>query len=240
MQLSRTAPGRPGRPPLIDRRLCRIVRVADGFPATTSHVAPAEGVLIRQKSPSATYIMSIIIELEDTEMSDLVAIIYPSEAKAEEVRQRLFKLQKEYLITISDAVIAVKTEAGPVKLNQLVNTTAIGAASGTFWGLLIGVIFLNPILGVALGAASGALGGALSDYGIDDAFMKELSTSMQPGNAALFVLIKNMTPDKVLREIQDAGGTVLKTSLDDTKEQQLRDALAKASTEPAAPKTNAA
>ena len=53
---------------------------------------------------------------------------------------------------------------------------------------------------------------------------------MQPGNAALFVLIKNMTPDKVLREIQDAGGTVLKTSLDDTKEQQLRDALAKAST----------
>ena len=46
-------------------------------------------------------------------MSDLVAIIYPSEAKAEEVRQRLFKLQKEYLITISDAVIAVKTEAGP-------------------------------------------------------------------------------------------------------------------------------
>jgi uncharacterized membrane protein len=181
-----------------------------------------------------------IIELEDTEMSDLVAIIYPSEAKAEEVRQRLFKLQKEYLITISDAVIAVKTEAGPIKLNQLVNTTAIGAVSGSFWGLLIGVIFLNPILGVALGAASGALGGALSDYGIDDAFMKELSTSMQPGNAALFVLIKNMTPDKVLREIQDAGGTVLKTSLDDTKEQQLRDALAKASTEQAAPKTNAA
>ena len=73
-------------------------------------------------------------------MSDLVAIIYPSEAKAEEVRQRLFKLQKEYLITISDAVIAVKTEAGPVKLNQLVNTTAVGAVSGSFWGLLIGVV----------------------------------------------------------------------------------------------------
>ena len=174
-------------------------------------------------------------------MSDLIAIIYPSEAKAEDVRQRLFKLQKEYLISISDAVIAVKTDAGPVKLNQLVNTTAIGAASGSFWGLLIGLIFLNPLLGVALGAASGALGGALSDYGINDAFMKDLSASMQPGNAALFVLIKNMTPDKVLREIQDAGGTVLKTSLDDTKEQQLRDALAKAgSAHAAAPNTSAA
>ena len=122
-------------------------------------------------------------------MSDLIAIVYPSEAKAEEVRQRLFKLQKEYLIKLSDAVIAVKTEAGPVKLNQLVNTTAAGAASGSFWGLLIGVLFLNPILGVALGAASGALGGALADYGINDAFMKELSANLQPGKAALFVLI---------------------------------------------------
>jgi uncharacterized membrane protein len=168
-------------------------------------------------------------------MSDLVAIIYPTEQKAEDVRQRLIKLQKEYLITLSDAVIAVKAEDGAVKLSQLFSTTAAGAATGSFWGLLIGILFLNPIIGVALGAAGGALGGALTDYGINDKFMKELSTSLQPGNAALFVLIKNMTPDKVLREIQDAGGTVLKTSLDDAKEKQLRDALAKASlTEPAA------
>jgi uncharacterized membrane protein len=166
-------------------------------------------------------------------MSDLVAIIYPSEAKAEEVRQRLFDLQKEYLIKFSDAVIAVKTEAGSVKLNQLVNTTAVGAASGSFWGLLIGVLFLNPIIGVALGAASGALGGALTDYGINDDFMKKVAANLQPGNAALFVLIQHMTADKVLREIQDAGGTVLTTSLDDTKEKLLRDALAKATAEPA-------
>jgi uncharacterized membrane protein len=168
-------------------------------------------------------------------MSDLIAIVYPSEAKAEEVRQRLFKLQREYLIKFSDAVIAVKTEAGPVRLNQLVNTTAAGAASGSFWGLLIGLLFLNPLIGVALGAASGALGGALTDYGINDAFMKELSENLQPGRAALFVLIQEMTADKVLREIQDAGGTVLKTSLDDSKEKALRDALAKAAETAPAP-----
>jgi uncharacterized membrane protein len=168
-------------------------------------------------------------------MSDLVVIVYPTEQKAEEVRQRLIKLQTEYLITMNDAVIAVKTEAGTIKLNQLVNTTAIGAASGSFWGLLIGVLFLNPILGVALGAASGALGGALSDFGINDKFMKELAASIQPGNAALFVLIKNMTADKVLKEIKDAGGVVLKTSLDETKEQILRDALAKATVAEAPP-----
>ena len=167
-------------------------------------------------------------------MSDLVAIVYPSEAKAEEVRQRLFKLQREYLIKFSDAVIAVKTEAGPVKLNQLVNTTAAGAATGSLWGLLVGLLFLNPLIGVALGAASGALGGALTDYGINDAFMKELSETLQPGKAALFVLIQEMTADKVLQAIQDAGGTVLKTSLDDSKEKLLREALAKATTAPEA------
>lgn len=160
-------------------------------------------------------------------MSDLVAIVYPSEQKAEEVRQRLFRLQREYLITINDAVIAVKNEAGAIKLNQLVNTTASGAASGSFWGLLVGILFLNPIIGVALGAASGALGGALSDFGINDNFMKDLAKTIKPGDAALFVLIKNMTADKVLKEIKDAGGVVLRTSLDETKEQVLRDALGK-------------
>lgn len=173
-------------------------------------------------------------------MSDLIAIVYPSEAKAEEVRQRLFDLKKQYLIEFSDAVIAVKTDAGPVKLNQLVNTTAAGAASGSFWGLLIGVLFLNPLIGVALGAASGALGGALTDYGINDAFMKELAANLKPGDAALFVLIQNMTADKVLKEIQGAGGTVLKTSLDDTKEKVLREALVKATAAETPPPTASA
>ena len=111
-------------------------------------------------------------------MSDLVAIVYPSEAKAEEVRQKILKLQKEYLITISDAVIAVKT-GETVKLNQLVNTTMAGAAGGSFWGLLFGIVFLNPLIGVAVGAGAGALGGALTDFGIRDQFMKDLTSKVK-------------------------------------------------------------
>src|SRR5258708_19194112 len=135
-------------------------------------------------------------------MSDLVAIVYSTEAKAEEMRAKLFSLQKEYLIEIGDAVIAVKQDDGKVKLNQLLNTTAAGALSGGFWGTLVGMIFLMPFLGAALGAASGALGGALTDYGIDDNFMKELAASLQPGDAALFVAIKKMTDDKVREAIR--------------------------------------
>ena len=95
------------------------------------------------------------------------------------------------------------------------------------------MLILHPILGVAVGVASGAFGGAPSDFGIDDAFMKELSASLQT-DAALFLLIRNMTADTVLKEIKDAGGLVLTTSLDETKEKALRDALASAAELPAA------
>ncbi|WP_456713436.1 DUF1269 domain-containing protein [Bradyrhizobium sp. USDA 4353] len=159
-------------------------------------------------------------------MSELVVIVYPSEAQAEEMRNKLFDLQKQYLVEIGDAVVAVKTADGKVKLHQLFSPTAAGAAQGSFWGLLIGIVFLMPIVGVALGAASGALGGAMSDFGINDRFMKDIGGTIQPGNAALFVLIKKMTADKVLDAVKGSGGTVIKTSLDHTKEQALRDALA--------------
>src|SRR5215467_6616684 len=146
-------------------------------------------------------------------MSDLVVIAFPTEAKAEEVRQKLLGMQKEYLIELGDAVIAVKQPNGSVKLNQLFHPTTTGAVSGTFWGTLIGLIFLMPLAGAAIGAASGALGGALTDVGINDRFMKDAAQSLQSGQAALFLLIRKMTTDKVLAALQGEGGTVVRTSL---------------------------
>ena len=169
-------------------------------------------------------------------MSDLVVIVYPTLEKAEEVRTRLFELQREYIIKLADAVIATKSVNGQVQLHQVVNTTASGAVRGTFWGLLIGFLFLNPLLGAAVGAASGALGGALTDFGINDQFMKQLAESIHPGESALFVLIREMTADKVVEQIKHYGGVVLKTSLADAKEQALRHALASAvESDPTAP-----
>jgi uncharacterized membrane protein len=159
-------------------------------------------------------------------MADLVQIAFPSEEKAEQVRQKLLSMQKEYLIELGDAVIAIKQPDGHVKLNQLFHPTAAGAMSGTFWGALIGLIFLNPLAGAAIGAASGALGGALTDVGINDNFMKEAAESLQSGQAALFLLIRQMTTDKVLKALEGEGGVVMKTSFDETKEAALRAALA--------------
>jgi uncharacterized membrane protein len=68
-------------------------------------------------------------------------------------------MQKEYLNELGDAVIAVKDAQGHIKLNLQINMIAAGAVSGTFWGVLIGLIFLMPLAGAALGAASGTLRG---------------------------------------------------------------------------------
>src|SRR5260370_31899148 len=106
-------------------------------------------------------------------MSTLVVVGYDDPYKAEDVRLKLRKPQSEYLLDLEDAVVAVKDEKGKVKLHQALNLTATGAVSGGFWGSLIGLIFLNPLLGFAIGATAGAVSGALTDVGINDHFMKE-------------------------------------------------------------------
>ena len=158
-------------------------------------------------------------------MSDLIAIAYNDEYKAEEVRLTLAKLQREHLIEMEDAAVVVKDQNGKVKLKQAVDLTSAGAVSGGFWGLLIGTLFLNPLLGTAVGAAAGAVSGALSDIGVDDGFMKSLGESLPAGSSALFVLVRKATPDKVLEEIAPYGGTVLRTSLSKDQEAQLQEVL---------------
>jgi uncharacterized membrane protein len=158
-------------------------------------------------------------------MSDLVVIGFDDQQKAEEVRLDLLKMQKDYLIDLEDAVVAVKNQEGKIKLHQAVNLTAAGALSGGFWGSLIGLLFLNPLLGAAVGASAGAVGGALTDIGIDDKFMKELAASLQPGSSVLFVLVRKSTPDKVLEELSKYEGKVLKTSLSHEDEAKLQAVL---------------
>jgi uncharacterized membrane protein len=158
-------------------------------------------------------------------MSDLIVIAYDDEFKAEEVRLTLAKLQVEHLIELEDAAVVVKDEHGKIKLKQAVNLTGAGAASGGFWGLLIGILFFNPLLGAAVGAASGALAGAFSDIGVDDNFIRELGETLQPKSSALFVLVRKVTPDKVLEEVSKFGGKVLRTSLSKDEESQLQTVL---------------
>jgi uncharacterized membrane protein len=158
-------------------------------------------------------------------MSDLIVVGYNDVFKAEEVRLKLLKMQKEYLVDLEDAVVAVKKDDGKVKLNQMYHLAASGAIGGGFWGMLIGLMFLNPLLGAVVGAGAGATAGALSDVGIDDDFMKKLAETLTPGSSVLFVLIRKMTADKVLDELRGTGGKIMQTSLSHEDEGKLQAAL---------------
>ena len=159
-------------------------------------------------------------------MGNLIAISYPDQATAEEVLGTLARLQTERSIELEDAVIVTRDQEGKVKLHQTAKLGARGAAGGALWGGLIGLLFLAPLVGMAIGAAAGGAAGAMADVGVDDRFLKDLGTKLEPGGAALIVLVHRSTPDKVLPEISKFGGEVIQSSLSDDVEAQLQAALA--------------
>ena len=160
-------------------------------------------------------------------MSDLIVVAFKDEATAFEMRAELVRMQKEYLMEMEDVVIVTRTEGGEVQLHQAVNLTASGALGGGFWGAMVGMLFLNPLIGAAVGAGAGALAGRAADIGINDDFMRDMGQSLEKGGSAVCVLVRKMTADKVLERLSAfrARGRVVQTSLSHDAEQQLRGML---------------
>lgn len=156
-------------------------------------------------------------------MSNLFVVAYNDLATANQVRDKVLSMTKEHLVELEDVVVVERRDDGKIKLHQAVNHTAMGAAGGALWGSVIGLLFLVPFLGAAVGAAAGAAGGAVTDTGINDGFMKELSQNLRPGAAALFVLVKQAARDKVVPELAAFGGQLVQTSLSHEEEEQLRE-----------------
>jgi uncharacterized membrane protein len=157
-------------------------------------------------------------------VSTLIAIAYEDAQTAEQVRGELIQATKEHLVTLEDAVVVEHRPDGKIKLHQAQSTAGVGAAGGALWGGLIGLIFLMPLFGMAIGAAAGAATGALSDAGVDDKFMKELGENLPEGGAALILLVRKVSADKIIPEIK-IPGTVIQTSLSNEQEEHLKDAL---------------
>ncbi|WCB94431.1 hypothetical protein DSM104299_03168 [Baekduia alba] len=158
-------------------------------------------------------------------MSDLIAIAYKDLATAQQVTVNLAEAQKAHLIDLDDLVI-VERQDDKIKLHQP-SLTGAGALGGAAWGGLIGLIFLVPFFGMAIGAASGAIAGKMSDSGIDDNFMKDLGTKLEPGGAAVIGLVRSINEEKILENVK-IPGELIQTSLTDEAEQPIRDALARA------------
>ncbi len=160
-------------------------------------------------------------------MSTMVAVVFEDEYSAFEMRAALGKMQNQFLLDMDDAVVVTRDNRGKTKLHQASSLTAAGAIGGGFWGMLIGLIFLNPLLGALIGAGAGALAGKFREVGLDDRMMGDLRAALHPGTSALFVIVRNVTVDKVMDGLkQFAGrGKVFQTSLNKDDERTLREVL---------------
>ncbi len=158
-------------------------------------------------------------------MSELIVLAFDNEASAFQMRDKLLQLQQQELITLADAAIVIRDKKGKPKVKQLQSLVGAGAVGGAFWGMLIGLLFFAPWLGMVAGALGGALGGKFTDVGVDDKFIKEVGETIEPGHAALFLLVVKATADKVLPELTSFNAKVIKTSLTNEQEAKLREAF---------------
>jgi uncharacterized membrane protein len=159
-------------------------------------------------------------------MATVTVLKFSTATGAEEALKQLADLQKQHLIKVLDAAIVSWPEGKKSpKTRQLVNLVGIGAMSGMFWGMLLGLIFATPLFGMAIGAAFGALGGSFRDYGIDDDFIKRVRSQVTEGTSALFLMTSDAVLDRVVESMKQHKFEIIATNLSKDQEQKLREAF---------------
>lgn len=158
-------------------------------------------------------------------MSDLIVLAFDDEQGAESALEEVGRLQRREVVEIDDAATVIRLPDGRVKVHQAVGLVGHGALGGAFWGMLIGLLFLMPWLGLAVGAVAGAIGGRLSDVGIDDSFIEEVGNSVAPGHSALFLLVRAWRDERAIESLSPLAPRVLRTSLTHEDEAKLREAF---------------
>ena len=154
-------------------------------------------------------------------MTHLVVLGLDSPDDAERVFDLAGDLAKQELLQLQDAAYAYRDDKGKVRIHQAVSLTGAGAASGALWGTLIGMLFLVPVAGLAIGAATGAIGGKLADVGINDDTIKQIGGQLEQGRAAVFLLARSATVDKVIDALKPYNPTVIQTNLTKDREEEL-------------------
>jgi uncharacterized membrane protein len=163
--------------------------------------------------------------MEESDMTHLVVLGLDSREDAERVIQLTEELAMQQLLQREDAAYAYKDDKGKVRIEQTMSLTGPAAASGALWGTLIGLIFMNPLAGLAVGAATGAISGKLTDIGINDDLIKQVGRQVQDGKAAVFLLARSATVDKVVDALKPFGPTIIQTNLTKEREDELVQAL---------------
>ena len=134
-------------------------------------------------------------------------------------------LQKQKYIAIVDAAAVTRKMNGKIKIKHADGLVGSGDLGGPFWGMLIGVLFFMPWLGVSAGTVTQALSQRLTGFGISDSFVKEAGATIMPGSSALFLIITAMNEDQIIEVLSRHKATLLHKSLSKDDEIKLREAF---------------
>jgi uncharacterized membrane protein len=140
-----------------------------------------------------------------TMASTLVVLKFHTSDGADKGLELTQRLQKDKLLELLDAAIVTWPQGKKKpKTRHLGDMTAAGALDGAFWGLLFGFIFFVPFFGAAVGAAMGAISGHFADYGIGRDFIDQVRGKVTQGSSALFLLLGQVTTDRVVEAFKSA------------------------------------
>jgi uncharacterized membrane protein len=163
-------------------------------------------------------------------MKELVVLGFASRELAEEARARSAELDREGALNLDGAALAYRRHDGLVELVQPMRLAPVGAATGAASGAVLGMLLLAPVLFAAVGAVAGAAGAGLSALGLTQWFLRQVDETLQPGRAALFVVVSGgADPERAIEALAPLGPRVLCTTLPADAERRLLAAF----TEPA-------
>jgi uncharacterized membrane protein len=180
-------------------------------------------------------------------MAELIVVGFKNQMyRASEVLNELLAMNNDWVVDLHDAVAVYRDFNGKLRVDQSYQlTTGQGAALGSLWGMLIGTTLAIPFTGgasaaaaagaIAAGAAGGtALGagvGALDaeswkdEFGIPEDFVQEVSVLIQPGDSAIYAILRVGNPDIVADQFKGYGGTILRTTLSPEQEGRVEKVL---------------
>jgi uncharacterized membrane protein len=162
--------------------------------------------------------------------SSLVVLKFETPDGADKGLELALSLQKQQLLQLLDVAVVTwpKGKKKP-KTRHAGDRTCAGACDGAFWGFLFGLIFFVPFFGAAVGAAMGALGGHFADYGIGKDFLEQVRSKVTEGTSALFLLLGQVTADRVVEAFKAAPKfEVIASNLSNEQEAKLKAAFAHA------------
>ncbi|HSO69550.1 DUF1269 domain-containing protein [Tessaracoccus sp. Y1736] len=158
-------------------------------------------------------------------MSELIIIGYDDHATATKAQDAVIGLQRDFVVNLSGLAVVRVDEDGKKHIDTPGSIVGVSATGGAMWGMIIGLLFLVPGLGLLIGGAWGALAGAASKAGVNRSLRERVDGLLTPGKAALVVMASKITEDKFSAAMAEFGGTVLKTSLSDEDEKALAEEL---------------